>query len=236
MGSSREEDMKEQFEWVSLAELICVRCVDAYMSIRHRKCVSVQWWWWDTKTSQLRCCAGMSLFVKPKVADSNLKWQVGEAWRGLQQRWHSSSSSFFFSCLALIDTAIIMCTPSPLPPSLSSSHMQRLSSFSDLHRSAYVTAVIVLLPEQSWWQGSETASHNSRLCLARCKHGDKETSLPIILRVSTLAQTGCDSTSPLTTKQTAAVCINTPLRVPEIVWSVVLGITQWARWQQYQIH
>lgn len=96
MGSSREEDMKEQFEWVSLAELICVRCVDAYMSIRHRKCVSVQWWWWDTKTSQLRCCAGMSLFVKPKVADSNLKWQVGEAWRRLQQRWHSSSSSFFF--------------------------------------------------------------------------------------------------------------------------------------------
>lgn len=227
MESSREEDMKEQFEWVSLAELICVRCVDAYMSIRHRKCVSVQWWWWDTKTSQLRCCAGMSLFVKPKVADSNLKVTAEMA---------LFIFLFFLSCLALIDMAIIMCTPSPLPPSLSSSHMQRLSSFSDLHRSAYVTAAFVLLPEQSWWQGSETASHSSRLCLARCKRGDKETSLPIILRVSTLAQTGCDSTSPLTTKQTAAVCINTPLRVPEIVCSVVLGITQWARWQQYQIH
>lgn len=42
------------------------------------------------------------------------------------------------------------------------------------------------------------ASHSSRIYITQFKHGDKTTSLPIILQVSTLVQTGSDSSSPST--------------------------------------
>ncbi len=112
-------------------------------------------------------------------------------------------------------------------PHLTLIQTHTFSNFSDLSHSADVTAVIVLccLSWAGWWQGGNTASHGSRLCFAQFKHSDKTTSLPIILWMSTLAQTSCDSPSPLTTKQTVSVCINASLRITEMVCNVLLGNT-----------
>lgn len=196
-------------------------------------CVSVMMTRYRDKSAVMLCracpvCQTQGSRHKPKVTACWCTAQAPSVTHALHQP--TVVFIFLFLGLALDDTHIMRHTHSPhLSLSLSLSQIQRhtFSNFSDLSYPADVTVVIVsrCLSGIGWWQGGDTASHGSRLCFAQFKHSDKTTWLSVILRLSTLTQTGCNSPSPLTTKQTGSVYINASPRITEMVCNFPLGNT-----------